>query len=51
MNIIVRKMINMRDKVDPHGIRVGVINDWESRWNPSFSQEICISRINKLYVI
>lgn len=21
-------------KVNPHGLRVGVIKDWDSRWNP-----------------
>ena len=22
----------MGQKVNPHGLRVGIINDWESRW-------------------
>ena len=37
----------MKDKVNPHGLRVGVIRNWESRWNPVFSQQVCISRINE----
>lgn len=36
----------MKDKVNPHGLRVGVIRNWESRWDPSGSQQISISRIN-----
>lgn len=34
----------MQHKVNPHTIRVGVIRDWDSKWNPSFA--VSISRIN-----
>lgn len=36
----------MKDKVNPHGLRVGIIRNWESRWDTSTSSEINISRIN-----
>lgn len=26
--------IHMGQKVNPHGLRVGVIKDWDSRWYP-----------------
>lgn len=38
----------MKDKVNPHELRVGIIRNWESRWNPAFSQQVCISRINEI---
>lgn len=37
----------MKDKVNPHGLRVGVIRNWESRWNSSVSRRINIPRINE----
>ena len=27
-----RKEIQMGQKVNPHGLRVGVIKDWDSKW-------------------
>ena len=27
-------MSGMAQKVNPHGLRVGVIKDWDSHWNP-----------------
>lgn len=36
----------MRHKVNPHTLRVGVIRDWDSRWNPEGSKEISIARLN-----
>ena len=36
----------MGQKVNPHGLRVGVIKDWDSRWyadtkNDEFSEQPC----------
>ena len=36
----------MKHKVKPHTLRVGVIRDWDSRWNPSDVKDNCITRIN-----
>lgn len=36
----------MRHKVNPHTLRVGVIRDWESRWNPEWSKGISVARLN-----
>ena len=27
----------MGQKVNPHGLRVGVIKDWDSRWSVSYT--------------
>lgn len=38
----------MQHKVNPHNLRVGVIRDWDSRWNPS-DLKVNISRIDGEY--
>lgn len=39
----------MHHKVNPHGLRVGVIRDWESRWNPDV--DLIIERFNSSPVL
>lgn len=36
----------MRHKVNPHGLRVGLIRHWDSKWNPSDSKDVSIARLN-----
>ena len=32
-------MAGMSGKVNPHNLRVGVIKDWKSKWEPSNDKE------------
>lgn len=39
----------MHHKVNPHGLRVGVVRDWESRWN--LDVDLIIEGFNRSLVL